>query len=282
MTGLNGATWRAGLGGLAAASALLGLAVPAAAQQRAIRQARDEAAAEFVAETYPMTDERRARAQAGRILPYCNMSYPDTATPIGDERIDVPPAEQTAIAQAVDMQVVRQNLVAAGAESWLADAIARGYRTSRESYDGKSDAQQQAARQAGEDPDSATIKMANLSGRLFGLPTFVDDETCQTYAFAVLRTPYRLLTEPPGADVFVIPRFSFRVCEKRLADPYSRDPQRGCAAWVKVPPGSATKISGLYQYSVEWPDGAREREQTAFEFQGTQERDLLLASKPSP
>ena len=282
MTGLNGATWRAGLGGLAAAAALLGLAVPAAAQQRAIRQARDEAAAEFVAEAYPMTDELRARAQAGRILPYCNMRYPDTASPIGDERIDLPPAEQTAIAQAVDMQVVRQNLVAAGAEGWLADAIARGYRTSREAYDGKSEAQQQAARQAGEDPDSATIKMANLSGRLFGLPTFVDDETCQTYAFSVYRTPFRLVTEPPGASVYVIPRFSFRVCEKRLADPYSRDSRRGCAAWVKVPQGGTAALSGLYQYSVEWPDGAFEREQTNFDYVGEDGQDVLIASKPSP
>ena len=279
MTGRSDARYRAGVGAAAAAALLLGVATPAAAQQRAIRKARDEAAAEFVAEAYPMTDERRARAQAGRIMPYCNMRYPETATPIGDDTVDVPPAEQRAIALAVDMQAVRQNLVAAGAEGWLADAIAGGYRTTRESYDQKSEAQQEAMRQAGEDPRSALIKMANLSGKLFGLPTFVDDESCGTYAFSVLRTPYRLLTEPPGADVFVIPRFSFRVCEKRLSDPYARG---ACAAWVKVPQGSATKVSGIYHYSVEWPDGAREREQTTFAFQGTQERDLLLASKPLP
>jgi len=279
---LAGARYRAGTGWLAGVVLLLGLAAPAAAQQRAVRQARDAAAAEFVAEAYPMTDELRARAQAGRILPYCNMRYPDTASQIGDERIDVPPAEDLAIAQAVDMQVVRQNLLAAGAEDWLADAIASGYRTTREGYDRKTDAEREAMRQAGEDPTSALLKMANLSGKLFGLPTFVDDENCQTYAFSVYRTPFRLITEPPGANVYVIPRFSFRVCEKRLADPYSRDSRRGCTAWVKVPQGGTAALSGLYQYSVEWADGVFEREQTNFDYAGEDGQDVLIASKPAP
>jgi hypothetical protein len=217
-------------------------------------------------------------ARAGQILPYCEMQYPDTLTQVDATYVDVPRAEQIAIVQAVDMQVVRQNLVAAGAEDWLAKALARGYRTSRESFDQKTDAEREALIQAGESPDQALLKAANFAGRLLGLPRFIENQSCNATAYlSVIRTPYRLLTEPSGASVFVIPRFSFRVCEKRVADPYSR---QDCPAWVKVPEGSTTKVSGIYQYSVEWPDGVQEREKVIFETDGVAAKDLLLATKP--
>ncbi len=268
---------RTAIGILAAAGVL---AAPAAAQQSAIRKARDEAAAEFVAETYPMTDALRDRARGGRILPYCNMRYPATETLIDDEVTDVSPGEQIAIAQAVDMQVVRQNLAAAGAEPWLVDALSRGYRSSRESFDRKTDEQKEALRQQHEDPASTLIEGANFAGRLLGLPSFTADEDCTHAAFTVARTPYHLLTDPADGDVFVIPRFSFRVCEKRLADPYSRDSRNGCRAWLKVPRGSTAKLNGFYQYSVEWPDGARQREQAEFTFEGFDPKDLVIATRP--
>jgi hypothetical protein len=265
------------------AAALIGVAAlahasPAAAQSREAQRALDEAAAEFVAETFPMTGVQRAMVQAGQILPYCEMHYPDTLTQVDGSYVDVPRSEQIAIVQAVDTQVVRQNLVAAGAPDWLADTLARGYRTSRESFDQKTDPEREALVLAGESPDQILLKAANFTGRLLGLPKFIGNESCNASAYlSVIRTPYRLITEPAGASVFVIPRFSFRVCEKRVADPYSR---RDCAAWVKVPEGSTAKVSGIYQYSVEWPDGAQEREKVIFETDGVATKDLLLASKP--
>lgn len=272
-------------GFIAAAGLAVGAlaASPAQAQAVSERKAMEEAAAEYLAEAYPLTDALRQRALGGQVMPYCRMNYPETGTLIDDTWSDLPSGERAAIAIAVDAAFVRQSLVAAGMDGGIAGLIAQGYRSDRETFAQKSDAQRAALVQSGEDPAHNTLEAANFAGRLFGLPKFQEPENCNTggaIALPVMQppTPYRFVTEPPGAEVFILRRFTFRLCEKRFEDPYAR---QDCKAWKKVPQGSVAKIAGDWQYSVEWPDGGSEREFTTFEFLGSEPRDIRV-TRPAP
>jgi hypothetical protein len=262
-----------------AAGVAAGAATPAAAKDE-VRKARDQAAEEFVAATYPMTDERKARAQTGKVAPYCQMTYPELATPFASGAADPQAdAEALAVRQAVDMMVVRQNLTAAGMDETIAKMLSGVYRTARESYDRKTPEERTAARQSGEDPDSLVVKAAN------GLPKFLHQpqlvaSTCGMMTRSgniALQTPYRFVTDPPGANVYLISEFSFRVCQLHLQDPYSKT---DCRAWTNVPEGTVRKVNGIYNYSAEWPDGARHRDRATLEYVGFDTTDVVI--KPAP
>jgi hypothetical protein len=288
-----------GAGGLAAA-VLLGFAAPTPARAQAPaphgpapeagadapaslmseRRALGAAGIDYVDEAYPIDDGLRQRARGGQILPYCRMAYPETWSQVGDELHDLPAAERAAIVVAVDAAFVRQSLIAAGMDPGIAGLLGESYRGNRESFAQQSPAQQQALVQQGEDPPHNLLKAANLVGRLLGLPTFGEPESCGLISLPVLQppTPYRFVPDPPGARVFVLRGFLFKLCEKRFADPFDR---RSCKAWEAVPQGSARQIAGVYYYSVEWPDGDSQREHSTFAFLGSDQQDVRIA-KPAP
>lgn len=256
------------------ATLLIGTPLQASAQAAQSRDARDVAAAEFVAETYPATAELRARALAGQILPFCRMQYPQGDTTVGSSTVMLPWAERLNIMRSVDMAMVRQNLVAAGMDDKFAKSIAEGYRNDLESFDKKTDQERAALLQKKKDPLNNLLETANFIGLFSGLPKFRQPESCPSVYFSLSPpTPYRFVTNPSGASVFVIPRFSFRVCQLQFADPYSRST---CAGWIQVPDGSLARIAGIYEYSAEWPDGAVQRERTRFEYLGQNQRDIRI------
>jgi hypothetical protein len=269
------------LAAIGVAAIALATAPPVQARE-SLRAARDEAAAEYVAENLPLTDERRALALAGTVAPYCNMSYPELATPFdssaGPDAASAAAAENQAVRQAVDMAVVTQNLVAAGMDPGLAKLLAGGYRVARESYDRKTAAQQAALHQSGEDPDQELVKAANAVGKLFHLAQFKAPGGCAHSLPIVRRTPYRFVADPPDATVYLITQFSFRVCQHRFDDPYS---VKDCLAWAAVPSGVAQPINGTYDYSAVWPDGTVDRQRAEFPYVGTDPTDIRLA-KPMP
>jgi len=258
------------------------LTMPAQAQEP-LGKARDEAAAEYVAESLPLTDARRTAALAGHIVPYCDMTYPELATPFDSAAGDAQaaakaPAEAHEVRLAVDMAVVAQNLTAAGMDAGLAKLLAGGYRIAREGYDRQTPAQQAALHQSGNDPNQQLVKAANGVGKLFHLPQFNATQTCALASTIVRKTPYRFVSDPPGATVYLITQFSFRVCQHRFADPYST---ADCLAWTAVPDGVAEPITGTYDYSAVWPDGAQARQRVDFPYVGLDPTDVHLA-KPAP
>ena len=214
------------------------------------------------------------------MLPTCNgLDYP-----IGRYADELSREERQAIEFAVDEAFVRAALRRAGFDADDARTLAETYTADRVAFRAADDAETDEALDApvaaGDDPEHRLVRQAARLPRDPGAPALQEPEDCG-WDFpvagvlggiaigALLGGPsydrprgFRFVTEPADASVFVIPRFSFRVCEKRFANPYSRS---DCTGWRKVLAGTTARLDGTYEYSVEWPDGAQERERANFE-----------------
>lgn len=62
-------------------------------------------------------------------------------------------------------------------------------------------------------------------------------------------------TVPPSGEVLLVNAFAFKVCTRKLKNPWDRFACR----WNEVETGKATDLSGRYVYQVRWPDGTVKR-----------------------
>lgn len=62
-------------------------------------------------------------------------------------------------------------------------------------------------------------------------------------------------TDPPAGEVLLINSFAFKVCVRKLPDPWDRFACR----WNEVQTGYARPMAGRFVYQVRWPDGVTRR-----------------------
>lgn len=67
--------------------------------------------------------------------------------------------------------------------------------------------------------------------------------------------PVIFKTVPPGGTVQVISSFAFKVCTRRLPDPWNPTTCR----WNEVETGVPTEVRGRITYQIRWPDGSIRR-----------------------
>jgi len=60
---------------------------------------------------------------------------------------------------------------------------------------------------------------------------------------------------PANGELWLINAFAFRVCERKVADPWNR---RACS-WTQFVAGDTTFASGRYMYEARWPNGTVKR-----------------------
>jgi hypothetical protein len=60
---------------------------------------------------------------------------------------------------------------------------------------------------------------------------------------------------PANGELWLINAFAFRVCERKVADPWNH---RACG-WTQYQAGDSTFASGRYMYEARWPDGTVKR-----------------------
>lgn len=60
-----------------------------------------------------------------------------------------------------------------------------------------------------------------------------------------------LQTNPPSGEVLLVSAFAFRICQRKIADPWDRFQCK----WNEVETGVAKPLSGRFVYQVRWPDG---------------------------
>lgn len=89
------------------------------------------------------------------------------------------------------------------------------------------------------------------------LPMVVADGGCGDAPPA----PVIVRTEPPGATVMLISAFAFKVCTRKLPDPWDRFACR----WTEIETGQPTQIQGRNVFQVRWPDGTERRGTREFE-----------------
>lgn len=58
-------------------------------------------------------------------------------------------------------------------------------------------------------------------------------------------------TTPPGGEVLLVNAFAFKVCTRKLPDPWDRFKCK----WNEIETGVERSLSGRYVYQVKWPDG---------------------------
>ncbi|WP_411339190.1 hypothetical protein V6U71_14885 [Sphingopyxis sp. J-6] len=63
--------------------------------------------------------------------------------------------------------------------------------------------------------------------------------------------PVIVRTSPPGGEVLLVNAFAFKVCTRRLPDPWDRFKCK----WTEIETGAQKQLSGRYVYQVKWPDG---------------------------
>ena len=230
-----------------------------------------DAAEEFVAEAMPMTDARRLGAQGGSILP-CDLEYPDTTTTIENTSHEASPEIEINTRYAVDSAFIRQNLIAAGVPDDAALQILKDYRANRAKFDELPDPERKTLEDNQGSPEWRLIQSLNNLG-ISGLPHFNDPEKCERALPMKIVTPYRFTLSPSGGRMFIIPQFSFRVCQRRNIDPYSRT---DCDNWVEVGTGQKAKVAGRYAYAAEWPDGRFARNVMNFPVDGFAVHDIPM------
>jgi hypothetical protein len=59
------------------------------------------------------------------------------------------------------------------------------------------------------------------------------------------------VTSPPNAEIWLVSAFAFRVCQRKVPDPWDR---LGCR-WTEIQTGANKPLSGRFIYQVRWPDG---------------------------
>ena len=67
--------------------------------------------------------------------------------------------------------------------------------------------------------------------------------------------PVIVRTDPPGATVLLISAFAFKVCIRKLADPWDALACR----WNEIETGTPTLLRGRIVYQVRWTDGTHRR-----------------------
>ncbi|GAA3894745.1 hypothetical protein GCM10022276_12340 [Sphingomonas limnosediminicola] len=256
------------------------------------------AAAEFVAEKYPMTSARKLAAINGDVLQPCDMKYPDTSMEVDDTPTPSAAGTDSKIGILVDSIYIRDNLQVAGVQSDAIDRLIKAYRSDRiqqgrpiaikfaqvpqaaiggevgaavhaphapvgglTAYHGAPAVHAPVGAIAGAQlshsvliprtPEEKLIASLNALGLPRALP-FKRPEQCYYTMSLTIRTPYRFALAPNNGRLFLIPRFSFQVCQARKVKPYDRTV---CDNWVEVGSGQRAKLFGRYAYSAEWPDG---------------------------
>jgi len=99
-------------------------------------------------------------------------------------------------------------------------------------------------------------------------PQFVAAKTCTgTYPDLILdigrvspavRGPddgFTFFMRPRNGRIRLINAFQFRVCERRVQDPYREE----SCGWNEYSDGESTERAGRYMYEVRWPDGTVQR-----------------------
>jgi len=237
-----------------------------------VDQSIDAVAGEFVADEIPMTDNRRLAAQGGEVLIPCIMRYPETDTNIETDHYDASPDIGLKTQVAVESAYIMQNLIAAGVPEDAASQLLKDYRAGRATFKKLSAADRDQLENNQISPDWRLIHALNNLGKP-GLPTFKNPRKCMPVAFLKSATPYRFTLSPSGGRMFIIPLFSFKLCERRNVDPYSR---AECDNWVEVGSGLKAKIAGRYRYSAEWPDGRFARDVMTFAVDGREVHDVPM------
>lgn len=235
--------------------AVAGLTLPASvpAQQR---DAAAVAADDYVAEAMPVDEARLSGIRAGQVLPPCSPAYPNLETTIGG-KLNAPSADRaTRIYHAIDGAILKQNLVALGIDDARATDYADRYVRERGEYDAMAAAWQAQYRAQGNTPADRVIKRINAAHEP-GVPVLQAGAHCAQFSHLTRITPYRFVLDPAAAQLFILPRFAFRLCAIEAADPYDR---ARCDGWLEVLEGQDAKMLGSYAYSAEWSDGRVRRE----------------------
>jgi len=60
-----------------------------------------------------------------------------------------------------------------------------------------------------------------------------------------------LQTSPPSGEVLLVSAFAFRICQRKIPDPWDRF----ACKWNEMETGVAKPLSGRFVYQVKWPDG---------------------------
>ncbi|MBL8649455.1 MAG: hypothetical protein JNL35_03525 [Sphingopyxis sp.] len=58
-------------------------------------------------------------------------------------------------------------------------------------------------------------------------------------------------TSPPSGEVLLVSAFAFRICQRKIPDPWNRF----ACQWNEMETGVAKPLSGRFVYQVKWPDG---------------------------
>jgi hypothetical protein len=126
-----------------------------------------------------------------------------------------------------------------------------------EIYDALPEAEDEA--EVGEPPEAALARTieANRARMARHLPGVIADGGCGDAPPA----PVILRTEPPGGEVLLISAFAFKVCTRKLPNPWDRFTCR----WKEVETGKPAEIRGRTVYQIRWPDGAARRGIREFE-----------------
>ena len=109
---------------------------------------------------------------------------------------------------------------------------------------------------AGFDPDTNTLSemMDRLNAARVGehsdLPEVVLADGCGGES-----PPVILRTAPGNGQVWIISAFAFRVCTRKLENPWDKFECR----WNEVETGAESGLGGRYVYEVIWPDGTSRR-----------------------
>lgn len=128
-------------------------------------------------------------------------------------------------------------------------------------------------------PDRRLVRTINAwPAKPAGFPTLADPAyiSCTTAAAMTRTTPYRLRPVPAEGRVFVLPRFSFRLCELQKLDPYDRS---RCQNWVDVS-GQPANLIGRYAVSAEWASGKPNRGTRDFAY--IDAREHVIDFSPAP
>jgi len=74
-------------------------------------------------------------------------------------------------------------------------------------------------------------------------------------------TSFEILLAPEDGELWLINAFEFRICERRVADPWAHE----ACGWRKYAEDGETYLNGHYMFEARWPDGTVRRGPRAFE-----------------
>jgi hypothetical protein len=95
--------------------------------------------------------------------------------------------------------------------------------------------------------DELEARRTRLSPRL---PRFVVEGGC-----GAGEEEFEIRLVPANGELWLINAFAFRVCERKVADPWNH---RACG-WTQYAAGDTTFASGRYMFEARWPDGTVRR-----------------------